>query len=179
MPAVAANSKITVVVSPLLALIKDQMGHLAKRKIVVESINSKMHEEDRRRVLDDLQCMNPTTKMLYVTPEQCATRTFQGLLNMMVRHNKLAFFVIDEAHCVYQWGHDFRPDYRKLGYLRNKTGNVPWVALTATASPEVVEEIVKVLEFRDGYKTFKLPCFRSNIYYDVIFKDNLEVYVVF
>ena len=175
LPAVAATGKVTVVVSPLIALIKDQMEHLAKRKIVAESINSKMGEKDRRRVLDDLQCRLPNTRMLYVTPEQCATQTFQGLLDRMVKHNKLAYFVIDEAHCVSQWGHDFRPDYHKLGQLRSKTGNVPWAALTATANTQVVEDIMSSLRLRKGYKTFKLPCFRSNLFYDVQFKDVLEV----
>ena len=175
LPAVAAVGKVTVVVSPLIALIKDQMDHLANQKIVAETINSKMGEKNRRRVLDDLQGMNPTTRMLYVTPEQCATPIFQGLLERMVRHNKLAFFVIDEAHCVSQWGHDFRPDYFKLGALRDKTGNVPWAALTATASTQVMEDIVTTLKLRNGYKTFKLPCFRANLFYDVKFKDNSNV----
>merc|ERR1719318_250324 len=174
LPAVAATGKVSVVVSPLIALIKDQMEHLAKRKIVAESINSKMGEKDRRRVLDDLQCKLPNTRMLYVTPEQCATQTFQGLLEKLVKNNKLAFFVIDEAHCVSQWGHDFRPDYHKLGYLRSKTGNAPWAALTATANTQVVEDIMSSLRLRKGYKTFKLPCFRSNLFYDVQFKDTLE-----
>jgi len=174
LPAVAAAGKVSVVISPLIALIKDQMEHLAKRKIVAESINSKMGEKERRRVLDDLQCKTPNTRMLYVTPEQCATQTFQGLLDRMVKHNKLGYFVIDEAHCVSQWGHDFRPDYHKLGKLRSKTGNVPWAALTATANTQVVEDIMSSLGLRKGYKTFKLPCFRSNLYYDVQFKDVLE-----
>ena len=174
LPAVAAGkSKVTIVVSPLIALIKDQMEHLARRKIVAESINSKMGEKERRRVLDDLKCQSPSTRMLYVTPEQCATATFQSLLERLVKYDKLGYFVIDEAHCVSQWGHDFRPDYLKLGHLRRLTGSRPWVALTATANTQVVEDIIANLKLSPGYKTFKLPCFRSNLYYDVVFKENV------
>ena len=174
LPAVASGpSKVTIVVSPLIALIKDQVEHLAKRKIIAESINSKMGEKERRRVLDDLRCQAPNTRMLYVTPEQCATPTFQSLLERLVRYNKLGYFVVDEAHCVSQWGHDFRPDYLKLGNLRRLTGSAPWAALTATANTQVVEDIITNLGLRPGYKTFKLPCFRSNLFYDVVFKDNV------
>ena len=99
LPAVAAgNTKVTIVVSPLIALIKDQMEHLAKKKIVAESINSKMGEKERRRVLDDLKCQSPNTRMLYVTPEQCATATFQSLLERLVKYNKLGYFVVDEVN---------------------------------------------------------------------------------
>jgi len=175
LPAVAAGkTKVSIVVSPLIALIKDQMEHLAKKKIIAESINSKMGEKERRRVLDDLKCQSPNTRMLYVTPEQCATPTFQSLLERLVKYKKLGYFVVDEAHCVSQWGHDFRPDYLKLGNLRRLTGNCPWVALTATANTQVVEDIISNLKLSTGYKTYKLPCFRSNLFYDVVFKENLS-----
>ena len=175
LPAVVADTRVTIVVSPLIALIKDQMEHLANKKIVAESINSKMGEKERRRVLEDLKCRAPNTRLLYVTPEQCATNTFKGLLEGLVKFNKLGYFVVDEAHCVSQWGHDFRPDYLKLGQLRAITESRPWVALTATANNQVVEDIIASLRLRKGYKTFKLPCFRSNLFYDVVFKETISV----
>ena len=132
-----------------------------------------MGEKERKRVLADLSCKVPDTRFMYVTPEQCATPTFQSLLERLVRHGKLGYFVVDEAHCVSQWGHDFRPDYLKLGNLRKLTGSAPWAALTATANSQVVEDIISNLSLRSGYKTFKLPCFRSNLYYDVVFKQNV------
>ena len=175
LPAVVATGRVTIVVSPLIALIKDQMEHLATRRIVAESINSKMGEKERRRVLEDLRCQTPNTRLLYVTPEQCATNTFKGLLEGLVRYDKLGYLVVDEAHYVSQWGHDFRPTYLKLGQLRAVTGTRPWVALTATANSQVVEDIIASLGLKPGYKTFKLPCFRSNLFYDVVFKENISV----
>jgi len=166
--------RVTVVVSPLLALIQDQIGHLAKNKIRAESINSKMGEKERRRVLNDLNCKKPDTRFLYVTPEQCATATFNDLLKKLVKYGKLGYVVVDEAHCVSQWGHDFRPDYLKLGKLRELTGGVPWIALTATACKKVVEDILAQLKMKNNVKMFKLPCFRRNLYYDVRYRDCID-----
>jgi len=174
LPAAMAEGKVTVVVSPLIALIKDQMEHLAKLRIVAESINSKMGEKERKRVIDDLSNMKPRTRMLYVTPEQCATGTFRKVLEQMVKYDKLAHFVIDEAHCVSAWGHDFRPDYLKLGQLKKLTGKASWVALTATAEEKVVEDILATLKLGKDVKRFKIPCFRKNLFYDVRFSDLIQ-----
>lgn len=173
LPGVLHDRKVTIVVSPLIALIRDQIDHLKQLPINAATINSKQPDKERKRVLADLYCVNPSTRFLYVTPEQCATGTFKSLLESLVKYDKLAYFVIDEAHCVSAWGHEFRPDYLKLGKLRSLTGkNVPWAALTATASATVVEDILKQLKFEASrVKKFKIPCFRSNLYYDVVFRD--------
>jgi ATP-dependent DNA helicase Q5 len=174
-PAVVSVAKVTLVISPLIALIKDQLDHLAKINIVAHSINSRMSEEENNSVISDLLSSNPTTKLLYVTPEKVSTRKFQNLIDKLIKSDKIACIVIDEAHCLSEWGHEFRPDYRKLGMLREKTGTVPFAALTATASRQVTQDIASTLRFRVGYKTFKLPCFRSNLFYDVRFKNISEV----
>ncbi|XP_043218234.1 ATP-dependent DNA helicase Q5-like isoform X2 [Amphibalanus amphitrite] len=173
LPAVMAKGKISIVVSPLIALIKDQMEHLERLKVRAESINSKMAASDRQRVWTDLQAVVPATRLLYITPEQADTTSFQNLLERLVRHSKVAYMVVDEAHCVSQWGHDFRPTYLKLGGLRRTYRQLPWVALTATASAKVMEDIFKQLSLKDPLK-FRASCFRSNLFYDVRYKESLD-----
>lgn len=173
LPGVMQTNKITIVFSPLLALIKDQMDHLAKLKICAESLNSKMTTKDRERVINDLKSMKPATKFLYITPEQAATDFFGGLLASLMRYNKIAYIAVDEAHCVSQWGHDFRRDYLKLGELRQKYPTIPWIALTATASREVVKDIIKHLNLKEPNQ-FRAPCFRKNLFYDVVFKNSIQ-----
>lgn len=173
LPGVLQENKITIVFSPLLALIKDQLDHLTKQKICAESLNSKMTTKDRERVLNDIKSMKPSTKFLYITPEQAATETFRNLLDSMVKFNKIAYIAVDEAHCVSQWGHDFRPDYLKLGEIRKKYPRIQWIALTATASHDIVNDITNNLYMKDVYK-FRSPCFRKNLFYDVIFKNSIQ-----
>lgn len=174
LPGMMQDNQLTVVFSPLLALIKDQVDHLAKYKICAESINSKMGTRDRDRVVADLRSVRPNTRFLYITPEQAATESFRAILKNLQRYDRIAYFAVDEAHCVSQWGHDFRPDYLKLGVIREMYPTIPWIALTATASKEVVKDIVKRLALKEPLATFKTPCFRKNLFYDVVFKNAIK-----
>lgn len=173
LPGVIKENQLTIVFSPLIALIKDQMDHLTKLKICAESINSTMGSKERERVLNDLKSMRPSTKFLYITPEQAATDTFKGIMRTLVKYNKVAYVAVDEAHCVSQWGHDFRPDYLKLGQLREEYPSIPWIALTATASKDVVEDIFQNLKLKRP-KEFRRPCFRKNLFYDIVFKNSIQ-----
>uniref|UniRef100_A0A8D8HUG5 ATP-dependent DNA helicase Q5 n=1 Tax=Culex pipiens TaxID=7175 RepID=A0A8D8HUG5_CULPI len=174
LPGVMQDNRVTIVFSPLLALIKDQLDTLAKLKIPADSINSKMGSKDRDRVLNDLKSIRTDIRFLYITPEQANTATFKELMKLLVKHKKVAYVVVDEAHCVSEWGHDFRPDYLKLGYLRTEYPSIPWIALTATASKQVVSDIFKNLRLKEPVAKFKTPCFRKNLYYDVVFKNSIQ-----
>ena len=133
-----------------------------------------MSTKQRSRVLTDLKYKLPATRMLYITPEQAATDTFQAIAESLNKRKLLNYLVIDEAHCVSHWGHDFRPDYLKLGNLRKKFPDTPCVALTATATPHVVQDILTSLQLRQPIAKFKTPCFRSNLFYDIKFKDIID-----
>ncbi|KAJ7399851.1 hypothetical protein BTVI_110919 [Pitangus sulphuratus] len=172
LPAVLAVG-ITIVISPLIALIQDQVDHLLALKIKACSLNSKLSAQERKTILADLASEKPQVKLLYLTPEMAAASSFQPTLNSLVSRNLLSYLVIDEAHCVSQWGHDFRPDYLRLGALRTRIPGTPCVALTATATRQVQEDIVAALKLKEPLSTFKTPCFRSNLFYDVQFKELL------
>lgn len=166
LPAVLAKG-ITVVFSPLIALIQDQVLHLKSLSIKVETLNSKLSASERKRVYLEIQKLKPSIKLLYITPELAATPVFQKVLNSLHKRKLLSFFVVDEAHCVSQWGHDFRPDYLKLGLLRKQFSDVPWAALTATATPHVQEDVLTSLQLHKPTAVFKTTCYRPNLFYDV------------
>ncbi|XP_036326443.1 uncharacterized protein LOC118739304 [Rhagoletis pomonella] len=174
LPGVLCDNQITIVFSPLLALIKDQIDHLGKLKIRADSLNSKMSAKERDAVITDLKSLRPSIRFLYITPEQAATLFFQDLLQSLVKFDKIAYFAVDEAHCVSQWGHDFRPDYLKLCTLRRKYPNIVWMALTATASRQVREDIFQHLALKQPVAKFTTPSFRNNLFYDIVFKNSIE-----
>ncbi|XP_066443916.1 ATP-dependent DNA helicase Q5 isoform X2 [Eleutherodactylus coqui] len=173
LPAVLATG-ITFVISPLLALIQDQIDHLLSLKIHACSLNSKLLLAERRKIIQDLESENPKIKLLYITPEMAAAASFQPTLNTLLSRNLLSYLVIDEAHCVSEWGHDFRPDYQRLGTLRSRLPQTPCVALTATATKQVQDDIIASLKLNQPIAMFKLPCFRSNLFYDIQMKDLLQ-----
>ena len=137
-PALLADG-ITVVVSPLISLMKDQVDRLLSMEIPAAFLNSSLDGADRRRVRDDL--LSNRLKLLFVAPERFASEGFLSAL----KQARVAAFAIDEAHCISHWGHDFRSDYRELGLLKKTFAGVPVHAFTATATPRVREDIVEQL----------------------------------
>lgn len=134
---------LTVVVSPLIALMKDQVDALQARGIPAAAINSSLGAEEYRQVMGALQ--SGELKLLYVAPERFSQ---QGFMNTL-RRVQVSLLAIDEAHCLSQWGHDFRPDYLRLGRARQELGYPQTLALTATATEHVRQDILSVLELRD------------------------------
>jgi ATP-dependent DNA helicase RecQ len=134
---------VTLVVSPLIALMKDQVDALQARGLPAGLLNSSQSMEEQRATLDAIR--QGTLKLVYVAPERFRSKAF---LNAIPK-DAISLFAIDEAHCLSQWGHDFRPDYMRLGEARKAIGSPPCIALTATATPDVQADIVKSLEMSD------------------------------
>lgn len=171
LPAIFGTKQITFVISPLLALIANQVSNLRQRGVNSESFNSQTSASEKDRIRNDLMSNSVSIRLLYITPEMATTTSFYTISDHLSKTGQLARIVVDEAHCVSQWGHDFRPSYLKLGILKKRYPNVPWMALTATASSKVVSDILKLLQFKDPVEKFIMSNFRSNIYYEVYFKD--------
>ncbi len=153
-----------LVISPLIALMQDQVARLKQMGIMAECIHSGMHFLDVKRVLENM--LHGPYKLLYVSPERLQTDLFKEYLPEF----NISFIAVDEAHCISQWGHDFRPDYLKIAEVR-AVFNVPVLALTATATPKVQEDIAKQLQLKN-FATFKTSGKRDNIFYHIKYSEN-------
>ncbi|CAN9499294.1 unnamed protein product [Ophioblennius macclurei] len=166
---------VTVVVSPLKSLIVDQVQKLTTLDIPATSLSGDKSDREAGSIYMQLSRKDPVFKLLYVTPEKvCASNKLICTLENLYERSLLARFVIDEAHCVSQWGHDFRPDYKKLHELRQKFPSVPMMALTATATPRVQKDILNQLNMSRP-QVFTMSFNRINLKYSVLPKKPKKV----
>jgi ATP-dependent DNA helicase RecQ len=158
-PALAAEG-VCIVITPLIALMKDQVYNLRRRGILAAAIYSGMTRHEILRTLEN--CILGSTKVLYVSPERIASELFKTKL----RHMKVSFITVDEAHCISQWGYDFRPSYLHIADIRQIKPEAPLLALTATATRQVADDIQEKLKFKDG-NMFRMSFERKNLAYIV------------
>jgi len=166
---------LSVVISPLLSLIQDQVQSMTK--LGVESVfltSTQDYETEQRDILRRLFAANSAhggIKLLYLTPEKLTrSNVIRSVLKTLNERKLISRFIVDEAHCLSDWGHDFRPDYNQLGILRREYPNTPLMALTATANEKVVNDAIRVLGMKDEYR-YRSSFNRPNLYYSVRTKD--------
>ena len=159
---------ICIVITPLIALMKDQVRNLRERGIKAIAVYSGMTREEIIVALEN--CIFGDYKFLYISPERLDTEIFRTKL----RNMKVSMITVDESHCISQWGYDFRPAYLKIAEIRQLLPNVPVLALTATATPEVVDDIQRKLEFRESSQVFRMSFERKNLAYIVRPTENKQ-----
>jgi ATP-dependent DNA helicase RecQ len=155
---------LTIVVSPLISLMKDQVDQLVQYGVPAVVLNSSIPKEKYQQNIEKL--LSGEAKMLYIAPESLFMKTTQEILKGI----RVDCFTIDEAHCISEWGHDFRPEYRRLADLRKSFPHAVCVALTATATPRVQNDIKSILEF-DSSETFIASFDRKNLFLNVVDKE--------
>ena len=160
---------ITIVVSPLIALMHDQVGALHEAGVSAAFLNSTLNNTEAQDIEQRLRRGDIT--LLYAAPERISTPRFLAMLDSLYAQNSLSLFAIDEAHCVSQWGHDFRPEYRSLTLLHERFANVPRVALTATADALTRADIIERLQLEDA-RLFISSFDRPNIRYTIVEKKD-------
>ncbi len=159
---------MTIVISPLIALMKDQVDALSNQGVTVETLNSLQTYDERQRVEREMR--EGKIRILYVSPERAVTPAFFATLAGC----KVALFAVDEAHCISMWGHQFRPEYREIKYLRDKFPDVPIAAFTATATRRVREDIANELRLKDPAE-FIGSFDRKNLRYSAFSEPNAQV----
>ena len=154
-PALALEG-VCIVITPLISLMKDQIHHLRQRGILASAIYSGMEHDEIVRILEN--CILGRTKFLYVSPERLSSNLFVTKL----RHMHVSFITVDEAHCISQWGYDFRPSYLEIANIRTLLPDAPVLALTATATPQVVDDICERLSLPGKSETSKFHVYRMS-----------------
>ncbi|MCF6365796.1 MAG: DNA helicase RecQ [Bacteroidales bacterium] len=163
-----------IVISPLIALMKNQVDAMRgynEDDSIAHFMNSSLNKTQLKQVREDVK--NGKTKLLYVAPESLTKEENAEFLKSV----KISFYAIDEAHCISEWGHDFRPEYRKIRPIIEEIGRAPIIALTATATPKVQHDILKNLDILDA-DIFKASFYRSNLYYEIRQKVKPEKQII-
>ena len=163
-----AQQGICIVITPLIALMKDQVQNLRQRGIKATAVYSGMSHQDILTALEN--CILGDYKFLYIAPERIGSELFQAKL----RHMHVCFITVDEAHCISQWGYDFRPSYLQVADIRKIVPDAPILALTASATPDVVEDIRQQLHFHDGGRVCRMSFERKNLIYYVRHTDDKQ-----
>ncbi|MEO6686459.1 MAG: DNA helicase RecQ [Dyadobacter sp.] len=158
---------MTIVISPLIALMKNQVDQLTAFGINAQFLNSTLTKAEMTRVKND--ALDGSLKLLYIAPESLTKEENLEFLKRV----KISFVAIDEAHCISEWGHDFRPEYRRIYGIIENIGNLPIIALTATATPKVQQDIRKNLQMEEA-ETFKSSFNRKNLYYEIRAKKDTK-----
>ncbi|KAF9560908.1 ATP-dependent DNA helicase [Agrocybe pediades] len=172
-PAIADKRGLTVVVSPLLALMENQIESLRSKNVEVAALSSEVKPAEQIEICREIQLYETRTKLLYVTPERLCTADFMKILDVIHENHNLNRLVVDEAHCISEWGHDFRAEYRKIGNFRNRYPDIPIMALTATATPAVQRDMVRNLKLVEKHLYIALhPFNRENLFYEVRYLSN-------
>ncbi|KAI9158345.1 Bloom syndrome protein [Paramyrothecium foliicola] len=176
LPAVVDRG-ITVVISPLLSLMINQVEALRAYGIEASTLNGNTPGSEKNRIHRDLETGHPKTRLLYVTPEMCSAPRFRERLQLVHKQKELARIAIDEAHCISEWGHDFRTDFKRLSWFRETFPDVPIMCLTATANPRVRQDILSILKIdasSERTKTFLMSPQRSNLHLEIRYTKDEE-----
>ncbi len=166
LPALVSDG-LTIVISPLIALMKNQVDQLTAFGINAQFLNSTLTKAEMNRVKSD--ALDGSLKLLYIAPESLTKEENLDFLKKV----KISFVAIDEAHCISEWGHDFRPEYRRIYGIIENIGQLPIIALTATATPKVQQDIRKNLQMEEA-ETFKSSFNRKNLYYEIRPKKDVK-----
>lgn len=166
---------ITIVISPLLALMNNQIASLRAAGINVATINSTTPHSVKTAILEDLKSGHPHTRLLYVTPEYCQLDNFRKHLRIVHEQRELARIAVDEAHCISEWGRDFRPSFKELNFFKREFPDVPMICCTATATDRVRDDVISILGLdRTKLKSFMMTTSRPNLHYEIRFKCDEE-----
>ena len=166
---------ITIVISPLLALMNNQMAGLRAANIKVDTINSTTSPAAKRAILEDLKSGHPHIRLLYVTPEYCQLDHFRNNLKTVYQQKELARIAVDEAHCISEWGHDFRPSFKELSWFKQEFPDIPMICCTATAPKTVRDDVINTLGLdQSKLKSFAMTTSRPNLHYEIRFTNEDE-----